>query len=288
MTANDVSLRAFLTQTGVLGACAVLLPPCAGRGGGPGAGPGATGGVAAALGLDAFVELLRPVLAQLSRDTLNGFIAFNLPGQDAYSRAQGTPRGEPGGIEAGGTASFIENLDRFLPFPDASVRPAASALVTALHHLPLPPLPLLPGLLDPLNVTLGLVEDAMFFILQHDDAAPLSLPVALLLNYVATVVNPLSVTGAFLSPFSRLSFADKGRTLAMIETSQSSLVALVDAQVPPPLKASVSGLLTFLGSALYEFAAFGSVGKSRQGNPQTRSLTEPPGGWQLGSSLPDN
>jgi len=280
MTANELSRRAFLTRTGILGACAVLLPGCA-----P---PDVTGGVASELSLGALVDLLRPALAQLSRDTLNGFIAFSLPGQDAYSSAQGTPRGEPGGIEAGGTDFFIENLDRFLPLPDELVRPATAALVAALHDLPLPPLPLVGGLLGSLHVTLGQVDDAVSFILQNDDAAPISLPVALLLNYVATVVNPLSLKGAFLSPFARLSFADKGRALAMIETSQSSLVALVDAQIPQPLKASVSGLLKFFGGALHEFAAFGSFGESRRYNPQTRSLTGRPVGWQLSNYLPDN
>jgi hypothetical protein len=74
----------------------------------------------------------------------------------------------------------------------------------------------------------------------------------------------------------------------MIETSQSQLVALVDAQIPQPLQASVSGLLKFLGGALYEFAAFGSVGESPRYNPQTRSLTGRPVGWQLTGFLPDN
>lgn len=282
MTANELSRRAFLARIGVLGASTVLLPQCA-------SGPEALGTLSSELGLSALVDLLRPVLGQLSRDTLNGLVAFSLPGQDPYSRAQGTPRNEPGGIEAQGTDFLIENLDRFLPFPNAIVRPAATALVTALRDLPLPLAGnLVFGLLGPPAVTLGLVDDAVFFILQNDAAAPLSLPVALLLNYVATVVNPLSLKGAFLSPFARLSFAEKAHALELIETPQSNLVALVDAQVPQPLKASVSGLLKFLGGALYEFAAFGSMGESRKFNPQTRTLTGRPVGWQLSGFLPDN
>ena len=285
MTTSELSRRAFLARIGVLGASAVLLPQCV-------AGPDATGALASELSLGALVDLLRPILAQLSRDTLNGFIAFSLPGQDAYSSAQGTPRGEPGGIEAGGTDFFIENLDRFLPFPDEVVRPAASALVTALHDLPLPlpasALGLVGGLLGPPTVTVGLVDSAVRFILENDDTAPLSLPVALLLNYVATVVNPLSLKGAFLSPFARLSFADKAHALALIETSQSNLVALLDAQVPEPLKDSVSGLLKFLGGALHEFAAFGSMGEGPRYDPATRTLTGRPIGWQLSGYLPDN
>jgi hypothetical protein len=278
---HELSRRTFLARIGVLGAGAVLLPQCM-------ADP-QSAAVASDLDLGTLVGLLRPVLAQLARDTLNGFIAFSLPGQDAYSRAQGTPRGEPGGIEAGGTDFFIENLDRFLPFPDQIVRPAAAALVTALHDLPIPlPGNLLGGILGPSIVTLGLVDNAVRFLLQNNTTAPLSLPVALLLNYVATVVRPASLHGAFLSPFARLSFADKARAMSQIETSQSQLVALVDAQVPEPLKQSVSGLLKFLGGALHEFAAFGSIGESRRFDPRTRTLTGRPVGWQLTGFLPDN
>ena len=217
MSIDDLSRRTFLARIGVLGASAVVLPQCAG--------PEATGAVASELSLGAIVALLRPVLAQLSRDTLNGFVAFIVPGQDPYSSAQGTPRGEPGGIEAGGTDFFIANLDRFLPLPDDIIRPATSALVTALHDLPLPIdgglLGLLGGILGPPTVTIGLVDDAVRFIIQNDSAAPLSLPVALLLNYVATVVSPLSLHGAFISPFARLSFAQKAHALEQLETSQS-------------------------------------------------------------------
>jgi hypothetical protein len=117
---------------------------------------------------------------------------------------------------------------------------------------------------------------------------PISLPVALLLNYVATVVSPASLHGAFLSPFARLSFANKARAMELIETSHSGLVAIVDAQLPQPLKASASGLLKFLGGALYEFATFGSMGESRKYDPKTRTLTGRPVGWQITGYLPDN
>jgi hypothetical protein len=280
MATSDLSRRTFLARIGVLGAGTLLVPGCMV--------PERTGEVDSELLLGVVVDLLRPVLAQLSRDTLNGFVAFGLPGRDAYSSAQGTPRSEPGGIEAGGTDFLIDNVDRFLPLPDAIVRPAASALVTALHDLPLPIDPGLLGILiGPSVVTIGVVDSALRFILQNDSATPLSLPVALLLNYVATVTNPLSLHGAFLSPFARLSFADKARAMEMLETSQSNLVALLDAQLPQPLKSSVSGLLKFLGGALHEFAAFGSLGETQKYNPRTRTLSGRPVGWQLTGFLPD-
>ena len=280
MAANELSRRAFLARIGVLGASATLLPQCFR--------PEATGDQVSELGLGSVVDLLRPVLGQLARDTLNGFVAFSLPGQDAYSSAQGTPRNEPGGIEAGGTDFLIQNLDRFLPFPDEIVRPAASALVTALRDLPLPISGnLLFGLLGPSVVTIGLVDDAVQVIVENDSDTPLSLPVALILNYVATLTNPASLHGAFLSPFARLSFADKARAMSMIEVSQSQLVAIIDARVPQPFQASVSGLLQFLGGALHEFAAFGSLGESQKFRPRSRTLSGRPVGWQLTGFLPD-
>ena len=133
MAASELSRRAFLARIGVLGASATLLPQCVG----PEATSGVTGTAASELSLGALVGLLRPVLGQLARDTLNGFIAFVVPGQDAYSRAQGTPRGEPGGIEAGGTDFLIENLDRFLAFPDALARTRADQIVIDLVRLPI-------------------------------------------------------------------------------------------------------------------------------------------------------
>jgi len=283
MTSREMSRRAFLARIGVLGAGAAILPQCTTTV------PGGGGLDDEALDLGALIDLLRPVLAELSRDTLNGLVAFSLPGQDAYSRAQGTARGEPGGIEAGGTDFLIANLDTFLPFPDQIVRPAASALVSALRDLPLPlPGGLLGGLLDLPGSLLGSVEDALLSILANDETVPLSLPVALLLNYVGTVADPLSLRGPFLSPFARLSFADKARAMEMIETSQSGLVALLDARVPEPLRSSVSGLLRFLGGALHEFAAFGNVGESQVYDRQSRTLTGRPVGWQLTGYLPDN
>ena len=49
--------------------------------------------------------------------TMNGLVAFIVPGRDRYSRAQGTRSKTPGGIEAGTTAVLSRTLDRFLPGP---------------------------------------------------------------------------------------------------------------------------------------------------------------------------
>jgi len=265
MAVNELSRRAFLARIGVLGAGTRILPRSV----------AAHGGAAAELG--SLVDLLRPVLGQLTRDTLNGFIAFIVPGDDDFSRTQGTPREEAGGIAAGGTEFLIESLDRFPPFSAEAARPAASALITALATLPLPlPGRSLSGILSPSLETIDLLEDAVLFLVENDPEMPLSLPVALLLNYVATVVNPEVLDGATLSPFARLSFAQKARAMEMLETTQSPLIAMIDSEVPEPLTLPVAGLLRFLGIALHEFAAFGSIGDSPQLDPVVRSLIGEP------------
>jgi len=282
MTTSDLSRRTFLARIGVLGAGATVLPHCA---------PGPDGAApleTEALDLGPLLDLLRPILAELARDTLNGFVAFSVPGRDSYSRAQGTPRAEAGGIEAGGTDFLIHNLDRFLPLPDQLVRPAASALITALRDLPLPlPGGLLGDLLGIPTRLLGSVEDALRFLIENDETVPLSLPVALLLNYLATLANPLSLRGLFLSPFARLSFADKARALELLEVVHRDVVALIDSNLPQPLKSSVSGLLAFFGGALYEFGAFGCFGEFDVFDPERRVITGRPVGWRLSGYLPD-
>jgi hypothetical protein len=51
----------------------------------------------------------------LVHDTLDGLIAFVVPGPDAYSIAQGVSTSEPGGIDAGVTDTLIEALDASVP-----------------------------------------------------------------------------------------------------------------------------------------------------------------------------
>jgi hypothetical protein len=51
----------------------------------------------------------------LTVDTLSGLIAFVVPGNDAYSVAQGVKANGPGGIAAGGVEALIAGLDRYVP-----------------------------------------------------------------------------------------------------------------------------------------------------------------------------
>jgi hypothetical protein len=63
--------------------------------------------------------------------TMNGLVAFVVPGRDSYSRAQGTKTKTPGGIEAGATKALIRTLDAFLP----STPPLSSAAATILNEV---------------------------------------------------------------------------------------------------------------------------------------------------------
>jgi hypothetical protein len=67
----------------------------------------------------------------LVRDTVNGLVAFIVPGDDIYSRAQGVVVAGPGGVGAGAAPAVIEVLDFFAS--DAQGRPVPlSAMVATL------------------------------------------------------------------------------------------------------------------------------------------------------------
>ncbi|MEV6415409.1 hypothetical protein [Kribbella sp. NPDC051718] len=222
------------------------------------------------------VDLVRPVLAALARDTLNGLTAFCLPGPDQYSRTQRASSSTPGAMEAGATDFMIAALDNFVPFPDALAQPISAALVTGLADTGIS----LPGL-EVLPAELRSLDRAFAAILQSDEAIPLSFPIAGLLNLMATQVNPAAVNGPHLSPFARLTYAEKAKAFELIEKTDSDLVALLDVQFPEPLKESVSGLLKFVGGALIEFGTFGAYGEFAVLDRKTKTLRKRPVGWTL-------
>lgn len=272
---EGIGRRTFLARMGVLGAVAASGGLLAG---------GRGTASAAGLHLPGLVDLLRPVLAELSRDTINGLVVMVCPGPDDYSAAQGTPRPEPGALEAGATDFMLGALDNFVPFPDQLATPLAAALSTAVDDIGIQ---LPPSLLGPLLDSIGTLDQALAVLLRSDTALPLSIAVALLLNVVATQVNPLAVNGAFLSPFARLTLEEKCRAFELLEGPDADLVALLDAQLTEPLRSSVSGLLQFIGGALLEFSAFGAYNESAVFDPQTKTLTARPVGWQLAGYQPD-
>ncbi|MPZ66355.1 MAG: hypothetical protein GEU83_12870 [Pseudonocardiaceae bacterium] len=275
MTPRPLARRAFLARIGMLGAAAGLgglLPAAAG------ASP------LRPAQLDDLLEPLRAVLAELARDTLNGLAVFVVPGPDPYSRAQGTPRQEPGAMEAQTTDFLINALDNFVPVPDQVAQPGAAALATGLSDSPVA---LPPELLDQLPVEAATLDEGLRALLENDATVPLSLTVASLLNLLATQVNPAAVAGPLLSPFARLSFEEKATAFSLLEGPDADLVALADTSFPEPLRNSLSGLLRFVGGALLEFPAFGSFSEYAVFDPDTKQLTGRPVGWELTGYQPD-
>lgn len=268
MPQRPVDRRVFLARIGLLGALAGTgyLAPSVLR---PGSARAASG---------AAPDLVTTALAELARDTLNALAVFVVPGPDAYSAAQGTPRSEPGALEAKTADFLIESLDHYVPVPDGIGKPIGSALANGLADVAVP----LPGDLPELPTdALVDLDDAVRTSLRNDETLPLSLLVALLLNSLAAQVNPAAVSGAFLSPFARLSFEEKARVFQQLEDPTAALIAAIDGELPEPVKGSVSGLLRFLAGALLEFSAFGTYSEWSTFDLETRYVRTKPVGWQL-------
>jgi hypothetical protein len=173
------------------------------------------------LGARGLLGVAQAQSADVTTDTLSGLVAFILPGDDEYSRAQGTPTTEPGGIAAGTVPVFIDNLDKFVP---AAVGGSTTTI-------------------------------------------PASGGVATLLNDFALQVNPAASSGPFLSPFARLSFAEKAEVFKRFEADDSTSSALNE--------------LKFVSGILPGFVAFLAWSEAGVIDPETRQPRTRPVGWQL-------
>lgn len=85
----------------------------------------------------AYAESLPPV-----RDTINGVLAFVVPGNDEYSRAQGMATDRPGGVTPGTANSLERTLDQAVPVPVLGpafgiTLPGAAAIAALLNIIAL-------------------------------------------------------------------------------------------------------------------------------------------------------
>jgi hypothetical protein len=267
------SRRSFLWRTGSLGAAAsVALYPS----------------IAKAAGvLDPVIDQIAgPALKLLARDTIAGLVAFEVPGSDRYSQAQGVTSSTPGGIEARGDELFLIDLDDFLPLPDSYAHALAASFTTSVSEIPIP-LDLLGPLAKLGEQFAAQMDDALRSLTQSDSAVPLSLVIALMLNFLATQVNPASIAGPIpTSPFANLSFTDKAKALEALEATDSNLLGTLDSNAPEPLKDSLAGLLKFVGGALQEFGAYLSYGEWGVFDPATKTVSSRPVGWDLTNYMP--
>jgi hypothetical protein len=266
--------REFFVRAGVVGAAVVLFDAVD------------VASVSAPAGA-AVPAPVTSLLDQLAADTINGLIAFVVPGPDPYSVAQGVADPVPGGIDADGTAFLLNALDNFFPIPAEPLTLLVQALATGLSDkVPLLPAGLNLNLSAPLELTTAL-DQVLAGLVGLNGAVPLSEMVALLLNFLASTVDPAAITGSFLSPFSNLTFAQKASVFELLETDSVSVAQMIDGNLPEPLQESLSGLLAFLAGALLEFSAFGSYSEFGAFDPTSRQLTGVPVGWRTSNYLVD-
>lgn len=268
MGTPQIDRRFFLTRVGVLGALAAAGTVV----------PGAARAVASGSPTDPLVTVVAKLLAEIARDTINGLAVFVAPGPDAYSRTQGTPRQEPGAMEARTPDFLIESLDNYVPLPDQVATAVGRALANGLADVPI----VVPnGLPLVTNSLLADLDDAVKLLLRNDSALPLSAVIALLLNAQAVRVDPSSAAGPHLSPFSRLSFAKKAEVFELLEKADPQLVGSIDAELPEPLKGTTSGILQFIAGALLEFSAFGTYCEWSTFDADRLTVSKRPVGWDL-------
>ena len=261
--------RQFLARIGVLGAAVTVGAPRV-----AGAAP---------------PEPLGGLLAELARDTISGLVAFVVPGADPYSVQQGVTTTEPGGVDAATTDFMLSSLDGFYPLHDQLVGPLAKALAIGLSdgaarfggplELPGP----LSALLDD---AVQALDDALAPLLTTDDTAPLSVVISLLLNTMASWVDPASIAGPYLTaPFANLAFDAKAEVFRRMEEDTVATAAALDGNLPEPLRLTLSGLISFVPGALVEFVGFGTYSEWSAADRTTGALVGAPVGWQLSGYL---
>jgi hypothetical protein len=161
---KEISRRQFLARAGAVGFGAALVQlPAALRGKG-------------------WLDEAAAQDPNLTRDTLNGLVAFVVPGPDPYSVAQGETSPEPGAIAAGTTDNLILNLDTFLPnadlgpFNNDGTLPLSGAVAGLLNSTAAQVRPVAPGTFPSHFSRLAFAEKAEVFrrieaMTGDDDAA---------------------------------------------------------------------------------------------------------------------
>ena len=150
------------------------------------------------------------------------------PGTDPYSdRARRAGASGPGAIDARITDFLLNAADFFVPLPDGFARAVVSALRTGSRDtgFPIPP-----ELLGPVLDLARMVDDEIVSLLDQRRDHPAVDRVRVDDQLLATRVNPAAINGAFLSPFSRLTWAEKAKAWEMFEDADPDLVAAIDSE----------------------------------------------------------
>jgi hypothetical protein len=272
---DSVSLdrRQFLARCGVLGAGLVV------------SGPLAAAARAASPPGQIVIDTNR-IMQQLAFDTYSGLVAFIVPGDDAYSHAQGLASATPGGVAAKANELIMESADFFVPLPDNYAQAMAAAFVNGVSDQPLPAAALAALGLQ-LEQGATTLDQALRSLLANNGAVPLSLLFALFLNFEASAVNGAAMAGAYpASPFASSTFSDKAKVFQRLEQGDSDLVAMLDANAPEPLRNELSGLVKYVGGTLLEFAAYTPYVEYGVFDVESRRAVARPVGWEISNYLP--
>lgn len=269
---NPLNRRRFLASTGVLAAAAAASSVVPTR-----------ANMLLANPLDDLIgDAAAPALGALARDTIAGVCAFTVPGGDEYSAAQGVTSETPGGIEAAADEFLIGALDDFLPLPQRVLQGLVANLARSMEDVELPG-----ELFDAAEPVAAELDDVVGRLLESDETVPISLLIAMLLNFLATGVSPGSAApDPFPSPFANLSYADKVEVFRRFEEPVPELIGAVDEQLTEPLQGSPSGLLQFVAGALLEFSAFPAYSEFHAFDTEAREATQRPIGWDLATYMP--
>jgi hypothetical protein len=269
--------RSFLVRTGILGAVAAVSPGLLM--------PRANAALSDSLTWS--VDQLILALNELSKDTFKGLAAFIVPGNDPYSEAQQVPSGTPGSIAARADEYMIRALDAAIPLPQVQMLDILDALGSEFELTPM-------VVFEELNAAIGTTEKWLLENLDDTvDDYLANYPIggstlfALLLNLLATRVNPLAVNGLLLSPFARLTWDEKAKVFADLDAPDPTLVATLQKYLDEPLHSHVPGVLPLLGNGALNLGAIGTFSEWNVFDPATRTITERPIGWAMCNYQPD-
>jgi hypothetical protein len=110
-----LSRRTFLTRAGMAGAATAFAQ------------------IPGFLARQGWLETALAAETDMTRDTMNGLVAFVVPGPDAYSKAQGQSSKTPGAIAAKTTDAVIELLDGFVGTSEGPTLPSSGGVATLLN-----------------------------------------------------------------------------------------------------------------------------------------------------------
>jgi hypothetical protein len=116
---DGLSRRSFVQRAGMLGAALATID------------------LAALLDAHGLLATAAAQELNVARDTYHGLIAFVVPGNDEYSKAQGEHAKGPGGIAAGAVTAIMTGLDHYVPAAVVSDNlsiPPSGGVAALLNH----------------------------------------------------------------------------------------------------------------------------------------------------------